>query len=1029
MIAEVLNKVSEAQEAYDIIEKNKDNVEILESLHSRPSIDPCKRKLLTAQKPMEVTDEIDRLANRLALSESEGREMVAAVMSELQAAEADADESLEESKALEKLRKEQMEHVLHQKKTLDWIEGGAGMSNVVNSGEISEEQFQAMSEEEQNKAWQNERSNKIEKRFTVTLRAATELHKSFPSVHEHIRQKEECVEQLKEKASEAMEARVAVFQHVERVEKHLDEETRKSIRCEEERGKSTDQLQVAMDNLQETRKAFLNALIAAVDARIESDADYQHEKRMEPLLFDPLRDYSDDLVYRKLLLSHGITRLATQAWFFIAPLVLLRFTPGRLEGPAVWGLATMLGSALLTPPLGAWADRMDRCWVVTLGVSAQALAVLGSTWVLALDAVQSGSGAALPALGAFTCFSVLEELASSLSDVVVKRDWAPRLFEGERLRRANSMMSQIDLWSKALGPFLAGLLMTLLGDAFGFVAVGLLNVLSFPPQLLLLRSIYTERVSQLQPLPKEVHEAKPLTAKSAAWRAWLDHPSGIQFLGISYSLLYLTVLSPAGPFLTAHLAQWQVSSLQLSLFRGAGALVGVAGVMVYPFAQDLLGPQLADAVFALWLATWILLALDTFHQAVSAGGASPALLIFMCAVCLARPGLYGFELGLLNTQQDLSDARHRSAIGAVDSALVSLATLAMYGSGLVLSRPEQFVVLVDMSTLFVSLGVGTYLMWMLLYHSHKHRLGESMSATRSELQKAVEARDLVLYRCDQVEKQVAEQTEAVRQKIEEKQKDLLSHTVPSVKEHMLNLALSNELLNRVREEKKEELEVLHKERDVAIAKVNALSTKQRGNKSKLDLSRKKEEVSKYIKLIESRQQVLEALETELHRASEQYEFCRSLGVHHSELDHEDAMRLAKAEADRCLGSFEFWKEDEAEAITEEADPNCTTLQLISAKKDLEDQMTQAFKRELDQVHADNRLEHQRKDEQLEDMRAQMEQQQEVTARMQDMMVQMQEMLRKSGVALPQEMPRADSEGYHMVPDNASAETTSDDASN
>eukprot|EP00913_Durusdinium_trenchii_P020477 g19236.t1 len=218
---------------------------------------------------------------------------------------------------------------------------------------------------------------------------------------------------------------------------------------------------------------------------------------------------------------------------------------------------------------------------------------------------------------------------------------------------------------------------------------------------------------------------------------------------------------------------------------------------------------------------------------------------------------------------------------------------------------------------------------------------------------------------------------------------------------MLNLALSNELLNRVREEKKEELEVLHKDRDVAIAKVNALSTKQRGNKSKLDLSRKKEEVSKYIKLIESRQQVLEALETELHRASEQYEFCRSLGVHHSELDHEDAMRLAKAEADRCLGSFEFWKEDEAEAITEEADPNCTTL--ISAKKDLEDQMTQAFKRELDQVHADNRLEHQRKDEQLEDMRAQMEQQQEVTARMQEGRDGVQQL----------EMPRADSEGYHM----------------
>lgn len=36
-------------------------------------------------------------------------------------------------------------------------------------------------------------------------------------------------------------------------------------------------------------------------------------------------------------------------------------------------------------------------------------------------------------------------------------------------------------------------------------------------------------------------------------------------------------------------------------------------------------------------------------------------------------------------------------------------------------------------------------------------------------------------------------------------------TMHRSQEHMLNLALSNELLNRVREEKKEELEVLHKD--------------------------------------------------------------------------------------------------------------------------------------------------------------------------------------------------------------------------
>eukprot|EP00438_Fugacium_kawagutii_P036790 Skav200811 [mRNA] locus=scaffold1819:71750:72238:+ [translate_table: standard] len=102
-------------------------------------------------------------------------------------------------------------------------------------------------------------------------------------------------------------------------------------------------------------------------------------------------------------------------------------------------------------------------------------------------------------------------------------------------------------------------------------------------------------------------------------------------------------------------------------------------------------------------------------------GLTPALLLFMASLCLARPGLYGFELGVLNTQQDLADARHRSAIGAVDEALTSFATLLVYGSGLVLGRPDQFAILVDSSTFFVSSGAVVYLVWICLYHSHRHR--------------------------------------------------------------------------------------------------------------------------------------------------------------------------------------------------------------------------------------------------------------------------------------------------------------------
>ena len=45
--------------------------------------------------------------------------------------------------------------------------------------------------------------------------------------------------------------------------------------------------------------------------------------------------------------------------------------PSFPAGAGVWGLATMLATAVLNPGLGAWADQTDRCKVVTLGVLAQ----------------------------------------------------------------------------------------------------------------------------------------------------------------------------------------------------------------------------------------------------------------------------------------------------------------------------------------------------------------------------------------------------------------------------------------------------------------------------------------------------------------------------------------------------------------------------------------------------------------------------------------------------------------------------------
>eukprot|EP00811_Abedinium_folium_P028654 NODE_4451_length_1889_cov_10.458570.p1 GENE.NODE_4451_length_1889_cov_10.458570~~NODE_4451_length_1889_cov_10.458570.p1 ORF type:complete len:546 (-),score=140.78 NODE_4451_length_1889_cov_10.458570:250-1746(-) len=440
---------------------------------------------------------------------------------------------------------------------------------------------------------------------------------------------------------------------------------------------------------------------------------------------------TDRAVLRNLLLSHAITRLGTQGWLFVAPLAMLRFTPGRLLGPACWGMCTMLATTFLGPPLGAWADRTDRRRVVTLGVAVQLIAVSGAT--VALIGSHTETNINMPGVIIFTLFGAVERLGLNLSDVSVKREWVPRLFDGERLVRTNAVMSQIDLVTEVIGPFLAGLLVTLAnrGDAdsataFGFVAVGVLNALTFWPQLSLLRSVYAAREARLQPTQALQNGATPIATRSlcafrpGAWHAWVMHPSGIQLLGMSYALLYLTVLSPHGALLTAYLAERGVGSWALSLLRGAGALVGVLGVMCRPPLGRWLGERRADAICVVSLAALMCFALIAFKATGDAYGLSGPMLAFMAAVCLGRPGLYAFELGVLNAEQDLADSAHRTAIGTVDAALQSGFTFTIYTAGMVMNHVDQFGLLVGTSAFFVTSGAAVYLLWLLLFRSHAH---------------------------------------------------------------------------------------------------------------------------------------------------------------------------------------------------------------------------------------------------------------------------------------------------------------------
>merc|ERR1719195_1524030 len=318
-------------------------------------------------------------------------------------------------------------------------------------------------------------------------------------------------------------------------------------------------------------------------------------------------------------------------------------------------MITMLATAFWGPYVGKWADTASRDRVITYGVVLQFVAVVGATATIIANAAsleqQDSAAANWPMLALFTAFGVVEKFGAMLSDVSVKREWTPQLFDGENQKQVNSKMSQIDLTTEVVGPFLAGLLITIGGflpqeslgflrdgNTFGFVVTGLLNTVSFIPQLALLRQIYQSHATLLQSIPAEERRTRsgPVPPEGA-WATWWRHPGGLQFLSLSYALLYLTVLSPHGALLTALLQLRHVPSWQLSLLRGAGAVLGIAGTMARPGLGRCMGDRKADALGVIWLAAWVIVAMLSFQASNgdSAQALSPMLFLFMSAVCLA----------------------------------------------------------------------------------------------------------------------------------------------------------------------------------------------------------------------------------------------------------------------------------------------------------------------------------------------------------------------------------------------------------
>ena len=194
--------------------------------------------------------------------------------------------------------------------------------------------------------------------------------------------------------------------------------------------------------------------------------------------------------------------------------------------------------------------------------------------------------------------------------------------------------------------------------------------------------------------------------------ATVGHPAfGVIF---SYSLAWITALSPHGVLLSAYLKESGVSELWISFFRAAGAVFGIASTWLFPMVVGRLGLITSASMFYSSQAVCVSLCLLTYYVrpfSFLSDDPSLSLLPFLVTVVLSRVGLYGFAIGEAEMVQTLVEEPLRGKIGGAERSLGSTATLLIYLLGVLFSSPSQFGVLLWASVIAVNAGALSFLLW------------------------------------------------------------------------------------------------------------------------------------------------------------------------------------------------------------------------------------------------------------------------------------------------------------------------------
>ncbi|EGG19058.1 hypothetical protein DFA_02302 [Cavenderia fasciculata] len=169
-----------------------------------------------------------------------------------------------------------------------------------------------------------------------------------------------------------------------------------------------------------------------------------------------------------------------------------------------------------------------------------------------------------------------------------------------------------------------------------------------------------------------IGEWNPLRNIIKGWRTFIQQER-VYLMILAYVCLWFTLLSPHDPILTAYLSTHGYNYLDLSIFRGLGALFGLAATFSYTPLMRRFGGLNNTATFYIFEeSVLIFLAAILFSWIESS---YPAKYIFLVLIVLSRCGLYGFEICEINYVQRVVPDNVKGIVSGFESSLTNLAML------------------------------------------------------------------------------------------------------------------------------------------------------------------------------------------------------------------------------------------------------------------------------------------------------------------------------------------------------------------